>query len=125
MEFLKGAMARARMTPVEQKVHDATNADPWGPHGSVLGEIARLTATPDERAQVMAVLWRRIVEDKPEQWRVVYKALTVIDYLIANGSPAAVEELRASSSRLSALSSFHYKDPDGKDQVRTRRKLPP
>jgi epsin len=118
MDFLKGALARARLPPVEQKVFDATNTDPWGPHGAVLGEIARLTAAPDDRAQVLGVLWRRLAEEKPEQWRVVYKALTVLEYLVANGSEACVNELRASMSRVSALSSFHYKDPEGKDQAR-------
>jgi hypothetical protein len=118
MDFLKGALARARLPPLEQKVHDATNTDPWGPHGAVLAEIARCTTTADERAQVMAVLWRRVAEEKPEQWRVVYKALTVFEYLVANGSLAAVDELRGGASRLSSLSSFHYKDPEGKDQAR-------
>jgi hypothetical protein len=118
MDFLKGALARARLPPLEQKVHDATDSAPWGPHGAVLAEIARCTTTADERAQVMAVLWRRVAEEKPEQWRVVYKALSVFEYLVANGSLAAVDELRGSASRLSSLSSFQYKDPEGKDQAR-------
>jgi hypothetical protein len=122
MNFLKGALARARLPPVEQKVFDATNTDPWGPHGAVLGEIARATTAADERAQVMSVLWRRVGEEQPEQWRVVYKALTVMEYLVANGSEQAVSELRASVGRLAALSSFHYKDPEGKDQVPWRQR---
>ena len=121
MDFLeraKGALARARLPPVEQKVFDATNSEPWGPHGTVLSEIARCTASPDERAQVLSVLWRRVAEDKPDQWRCVYKALAVLEYLVANGSEAVVDELCNSARRLTALSSFQYKDNEGKDQVR-------
>ena len=118
MDFFKAQLARARLPPVEQKVFDATNSEPWGPHGTVLSEIARCTASPDERAQVLSVLWRRIAEDKPDQWRCVYKALAVLEYLVANGSDAVVDELCNSARRLTGLSSFQYKDNDGKDQVR-------
>lgn len=111
-------LARARLPPTEQKVFDATNGDPWGPHGTVLGEIARCTTSADERAQVLSVLWRRVAEDKPDQWRCVYKALTVLEYLVANGSEAVVDELCNSTRRLAGLSSFQYKDSEGKDQVR-------
>jgi hypothetical protein len=118
MDFLKAQLARARLPPVEQKVFDATNGDAWGPHGTVLGEVARCTASPDERAQVLSVLWRRVAEDKPDQWRCVYKALAVLEYLVANGSEAVVDELCNSTRRLAGLSGFQYKDNDGKDQVR-------
>ena len=118
MDFFKAQLARARLPPVEQKVFDATNGDPWGPHGTVLGEIARYTATPDERAQVLSVLWRRVAEDKPDQWRCVYKALAVLEYLVANGSEAVVDELCNSTRRLTSLGSFQYKDAEGKDQAR-------
>ena len=118
MDFFKAQLARARLPPVEQKVFDATNQEPWGPHGTVLSEIARCTASPDERAQVLSVLWRRIAEDKPDQWRCVYKALAVLEYLVANGSEAVVDELCNSARRLTGLSSFQYKDNEGKDQVR-------
>lgn len=119
LEFFKAQLARARLPPVEQKVFDATNSDAWGPHGTVLGEIARCTASPDERAQVLSVLWRRVAEDKPDQWRCVYKALAVLEYLVANGSEAVVDELcNLAPRRLASLSGFQYKDTDGKDQVR-------
>ena len=119
MNFLKAQLERARLPPVEQKVFDATNGEPWGPHGTVLGEIARCTTSADERAQVLSVLWRRVAEDKPEQWRCVYKALTVLEYLVANGSEAVVEELcNTGPRRLAGLSGFQFKDSDGKDQVR-------
>jgi len=101
--------------------------EPWGPHGTVLSEIARCTVSPDERVQVLSVLWRRVAEDRPDQWRCVYKALAVLEYLVANGSDAVVEELCNSARRLTGLSSFQYKDNEGKDQVRlelSRRRAP-
>ena len=97
--------------------HEATNNDPWGPHGKDMAELAKASMNSEDRRQIMGLLWKRIAEEKVELWRHTYKALAVFDYLIANGDMAVVEELRDNIDKLRALSSFQYKDPEGKDQV--------
>lgn len=118
MDLIKKALARARLTPLQMKVFDATNAEPWGPHGTVLSELARSTNTASERDDILALLSQRLSEERPEQWRCVYKALTCAEFLVANGSEAVVLALRSSAflHRLDRLSSFHFKEPDGTDQ---------
>ena len=117
MDFARGVLQRARLTPLESKVHECTNGDPWGPHGKDLSELASCThsASAENRRQVVDFIWRRLGE-RPEQWRSVYKALSVVEYLLCHGSLEIVAELRAGVRRVAALSSFHYKDAEGKDQ---------
>ena len=103
---------------------EATNNDPWGPHGTQMAELAKATGRSDDRRQIMGVLWKRVAEEKPELWRHVYKALAVFDYLIANGDMAVVDELRDRVSTLKDLSSFQYKDAEGKDQVSAQHAAP-
>jgi hypothetical protein len=78
MEKARALLARARLTPLESKVDTCTNGEPWGPHGKDLTELATLTHAADSRRQVIAFLWRRLGE-RPEQWRCVYKSLSVIE----------------------------------------------
>jgi len=74
------------------QVLDATDNEPWGPHGTALAEIAQATKKFSECQMVMSVLWTRLSETGKD-WRYVYKALAVIDYLISNGSERAVDEI--------------------------------
>ncbi|PWA39337.1 ENTH/VHS-like protein [Artemisia annua] len=74
------------------KVLDATDDEPWGPHGTALAEIAQATKKFSECQMVMGVLWTRLTETD-RNWRHVYKALAVIEYLVANGSERAVDDI--------------------------------
>lgn len=128
MDFLKAAKEKAQkaalalqgLSPIEITALEATNDDKWGPHGAQMQELAKATSNYEQRALIMAQLWKRLAEEKPELWRHVYKSLAVFDYFIANADMAIVEELRDNIHKLKALSTFEYKDPDGKDQVRKR-----
>lgn len=93
---------------------DATDNEPWGPHGSALAEIAQATKKFTECQMVMNVLWTRLGETGKD-WRYVYKALAVIEYLIANGSERAVDEIIEHTFQISSLTSFEYVEPNGKD----------
>ncbi|BBG95113.1 ENTH/VHS family protein [Prunus dulcis] len=74
-----------KVPEMEQKVLDATDNEPWGPHGSALAEIAQATKKFSECQMVMNVLWTRLTETGKD-WRYVYKALAVIEYLVSHGS---------------------------------------
>ena len=43
---------------------------------------------------VMSNVWKR-VNESGKNWRIVYKALTLLEYLIRNGSERAVEDGRS------------------------------
>lgn len=103
-----------KVPEIEQKVLDATDNEPWGPHGSALAEIAQATKKFTECQMVMSVLWNRLGETGKD-WRYVYKALAVIEYLIANGSERAVDEIIEHTFQISSLTAFEYVEPNGKD----------
>ncbi|TKY64749.1 Clathrin interactor EPSIN 3 [Spatholobus suberectus] len=106
---------------IEQKVLDATSNEPWGPHGSLLADIAQATRNPHEYQMIMAVIWKRI-NDTGKNWRHVYKALTVLEYLVAHGSERVIDEIREHAYQISTLSDFQYIDSSGRDQGNNVRK---
>ncbi|ESW32966.1 hypothetical protein PHAVU_001G032700 [Phaseolus vulgaris] len=103
-----------KVPEIEQKVLDATDNEPWGPHGTALAEISQATKKFTECQMVMNVLWTRLGETGKD-WRYVYKALAVIEYLVAHGSERAVDDIIEHTFQISALSSFEYVEPSGKD----------
>ncbi|XP_039033797.1 clathrin interactor EPSIN 2-like [Hibiscus syriacus] len=106
---------------IEQKVLDATSNEPWGPHGSLLADIAMATRNLHEYQIIMAVIWKRI-NDTGKNWRHVYKGLTVLEYLVAHGSERMIEDIRERASQISSLSDFQYIDSSGRDQGSNIRK---
>ncbi|XP_056176968.1 clathrin interactor EPSIN 1 [Syzygium oleosum] len=111
-----------KVPEIEQKVLDATDNEPWGPHGSALAEIAQATKKFTECQMVMNVLWTRLGETGKD-WRYVYKALAVIEYLVAHGSERAVDDIIEHTFQISSLSSFEYVEPSGKDMgINVRKK---
>ncbi|KAK3213041.1 hypothetical protein Dsin_017747 [Dipteronia sinensis] len=111
-----------KVPEIEQKVLDATDNEPWGPHGSDMAEIATATKKFSECQLVMNVLWTRLGETGKD-WRYVYKALAVIEYLVSHGSERAVDEIIEHTFQISALSSFEYVEPNGKDMgINVRKK---
>ena len=103
-----------KIPEIEQKVLDATDDEPWGPHGTALAEIAQATKKFSECQMVMNVLWTRLTETG-KNWRFVYKSLAVIEYLVAHGSERAVDDIIEHTYQISSLTSFEYVEPSGKD----------
>ncbi|XP_044499807.1 clathrin interactor EPSIN 2-like [Mangifera indica] len=100
---------------IEQKVLDATSNEPWGPHGTLLADIAQATRNYHEYQMIMAVIWKRI-NDTGKNWRHVYKGLTVLEYLVAHGSERVIDDIREHAYQISTLSDFQYIDSSGRDQ---------
>lgn len=100
---------------IEQKVLDATSNEPWGPHGSHLADIAQATRNSFEYQLIMSIIWKRL-NDTGKNWRHVYKALTVLEYLVAHGSERVIDEIREHAYQISTLSDFQYIDSKGRDQ---------
>ncbi|GMI92927.1 hypothetical protein HRI_002961900 [Hibiscus trionum] len=106
---------------IEQKVLDATSNEPWGPHGSLLADIAMATRNLHEYQIIMAVIWKRI-NDTGKNWRHVYKGLTILEYLVAHGSERIIDDIREHASQISSLSDFQYIDSSRRDQGSNIRK---
>ncbi|KAH7691481.1 epsin protein [Dioscorea alata] len=100
---------------IEQKILDATSNEPWGPHGSLLADIAQASRNHYEYQMIMNVIWKRI-NDTGKNWRHVYKGLIVLEYLVAHGSERVIDDIKEHSYQISSLSSFQYIDSSGRDQ---------
>lgn len=112
------------LTDIEIKVEQATNNDPWGPHGTVMGEIAKASYDIDNYKQIMGVVARRL-QDTEEDWRHVYKSLLLLEFMSKHGPQKVVEELVSNIGVVEKLQDFQYKDARGKDwglNVRNRAK---
>ena len=134
MEFLQKAAGKAAKAAkaasyayhgygeTEIKVLEATGKENWGVHGQAQQEIARLTRNRDDYQLVMKILWQRL-EHTGEEWRHVYKALTVMEFLVAHGAEEVARELQGDIRKIRRLENFHYKEPSGRDQgINVRQK---
>lgn len=71
------------------------------------------------------MIYKRFTEKAAEEWRQIYKALQLLEFLIKNGSERVIDDARGHLSLLKMLRQFHFIDQNGKDQginVRNRSK---
>ena len=90
--------------------------------------------------EIMPTIYSRFMEKEAREWRQIYKvclacwehskwskldkeglfanaqALTLLEFLVKNGSERVVDDARAHISTIKMLRSFHYIDEKGKDQ---------
>lgn len=98
---------------VEVKVREATSNDPWGPSSTMMSEIAEMTYQPVALGQIMAQIWKRL-NDHGKNWRHVYKALVLLEYLIRSGSEQVASQCKQNIFAIQTLKDFQYLE-DGKD----------
>ena len=73
----------------------------------------------------MPMIYRRFTEKSAEEWRQIYKALQLLEFLIKHGSERVIDDARGHLTLLKMLRQFHFIDQNGKDQginVRNRAK---
>ncbi|KAK2025442.1 ENTH-domain-containing protein [Colletotrichum zoysiae] len=112
-------------TEMEAKVREATNNEPWGASSSLMQEIANGTFNYATLNEIMPMIYRRFTEKSAEEWRQIYKALQLLEFLIKHGSERVIDDARGHITLLKMLRQFHYIDQNGKDQginVRNRAK---
>ncbi|KAF9453168.1 ENTH-domain-containing protein [Macrolepiota fuliginosa MF-IS2] len=113
------------VSETEAKVREATNDEPWGASSTLMQEIAQGTFNFQQFNEIMPCIYGRFMEKEARQWRQIYKALQLLEYLIKHGSERVVDDARSHISTLKMLRSFHYIDEKGKDEginVRNRAK---
>lgn len=111
-------------TEVEAKVREATNDDAWGPTGPLMQEIAQYTYTYEHFAEVMGMLWKRMLIDNTKNWRRTYKSLRLLNYLLLNGSERVVSSTREHLYDMRGLENYSFTDDMGRDQgINVRQKV--
>ncbi|CAH0719683.1 unnamed protein product, partial [Brenthis ino] len=96
------------------KVREATSNDPWGPSSTLMAEIADLTYNVMAFTEIMQMIWKRL-NDHGKNWRHVYKALVLMEYLIKTGSEKVALQCRENIYAIDTLKDFQYME-EGKDQ---------
>ena len=95
-------------TDVEARVYEVLSHKNWGASGSLMNEIARDTFDM-ERFQVVTVLmWEGMENQRPAAWRVVFKALNLLEHLVKNGAERCVDDARNHAHVLRTLGQFNY-----------------
>lgn len=113
------------VTEMEAKVQEATNDDPWGASSTLMQDIAQGTFNFQQFNEIMPCIYSRFMEKEAKEWRQIYKALQLLEYIIKHGSERVVDDARSHLSTIKMLRNFHYIDDNGKDQginVRNRSK---
>ncbi|KAH9983699.1 hypothetical protein BJV74DRAFT_849499 [Russula compacta] len=113
------------VSEMEAKVREATNEDSWGASSTLMQEIAQGTFNFQHFNEIMPCIYSQFMEKEARQWRQIYKALQLLEYLVKHGSERVVDDARSHVSTIKMLRSFHYIDEKGKDQginVRNRSK---
>ncbi|KAK7436728.1 Epsin-3, clathrin recruitment and traffic between the Golgi and endosome [Stygiomarasmius scandens] len=88
-------------------------------------DIANRTFNYPDLNEIMPSIYSKFMEKEARQWRLIYKALQLLEYLIKHGSERVVDDARSHISTIKMLRNFHYIDDKGKDQginVRNRAK---
>ena len=111
------------LSPAEAKVMDACNNDKWGPSGTVMHEICDFTRFNSECEDVLNVLFMKL-EESGKNWRMCYKALGVIEFMVSHGSERSVSLLRSHMHYIRALETFKHVNPsNGRDEgINIRKK---
>lgn len=107
----------------QKKVREATSNDPWGASSTLMTEIADLTYNVVAYTEIMQMIWKRL-NDHGRNWRHVYKALVLLDYLIKTGSEKVAQQCKENIYAIQTLKDFQYVE-EGRDQgqnVRERAK---
>ena len=114
--FRKAQNVVFNYTEMEAKVREATNNEPWGASSTLMEQIAQGTYNIREREEILVMIFRRFTEKSGSEWRQIYKALQLLDYLIKHGSERFIDDTRNSIKLIEMLETFHYIDSEGRDQ---------
>lgn len=103
------------------KVREATSNDPWGPSSTIMAEIADLTYNVVAFSEIMQMIWKRL-NDHGRNWRHVYKALVVLEYLIKTGSDKVAQQCTENIFAIQTLKDFQYMEENKDHGMNIREK---
>ncbi|OEH80416.1 putative EPN3 protein [Cyclospora cayetanensis] len=115
-EKVKEAAERTitKETPLEKNLREALSDKNWGCATSILSEIARASYSYSDCVSISKTMWDAIGEP-PKRWRRIFKGLTMLEYMLKNGTEKFAEEARDRSYLLRTLQSFSWSE-EGRDK---------
>lgn len=103
------------------KVREATSNDPWGPSSTLMSEIADLTYNVVAFSEIMQMIWKRL-NDHGKNWRHVYKALVLLEYLIKTGSEKVAMQCKENIFAIQTLRDFQHQEESKDHGMNVREK---
>jgi epsin len=79
-------------------------------------EIAHGTSDRQSLEEIMGLIHRRFTEKSAEEWRQIFKALLLLEFLVKNGAEQVVDKARGEMGTLGQLTNFHFQSQNGKDE---------
>ncbi|KAG4093606.1 ENTH-domain-containing protein [Neocallimastix lanati (nom. inval.)] len=99
---------------IQVKVRNATSNDSNCPSNQLLMEIAQASNSQIQLQEILEILDKRI-NDKGKNWRHVFKALSLLEYLLYNGSEYVISYAHDNIYIIKTLKEFQYIDDRGRD----------
>ncbi|XP_015186267.1 PREDICTED: uncharacterized protein LOC107071629 isoform X5 [Polistes dominula] len=105
----------------QKAVRKATSNDPWGPSSTLMAEIADLTYNVVAFTEIMQMLWKRL-NDHGKNWRHVYKALVLLEYLIKTGTEKVAQQCKENIFAIQTLKDFQHMEGHKDQGINVREK---
>eukprot|EP00516_Mucochytrium_quahogii_P000376 CAMPEP_0203748108 /NCGR_PEP_ID=MMETSP0098-20131031/3067_1 /ASSEMBLY_ACC=CAM_ASM_000208 /TAXON_ID=96639 /ORGANISM=" , Strain NY0313808BC1" /LENGTH=613 /DNA_ID=CAMNT_0050636729 /DNA_START=150 /DNA_END=1991 /DNA_ORIENTATION=- len=120
-DFYNQAVKAVSKTETEKKLGEALSNENWGASTTLLREIANLTHDWAEYSVVMREVFGTL-QLPPKCWRQIFKALTLLEYLVKNGAEKCVQEARDRVHQVRTLTGFSYYYEGGEKGTGVREK---
>ena len=88
---------------------EATSNENWNISNSKLQVLADHTYNWEDYNIIMKHLWKK-VQSKPKEWRRIFKALNTMDYLVKNGAPRVVQDIKDDLYKIRSLQDFSFNE---------------
>ena len=88
---------------------EATSNENWNISNSKLQVLADHTYNWEDYTVIMKHLWKK-VQSKAKEWRRIFKALNTMDYLVKNGAPRVVQEIKDDLYKIRSLQDFSFNE---------------
>ncbi|KAK3122466.1 hypothetical protein QOZ80_8AG0641530 [Eleusine coracana subsp. coracana] len=114
-KYKQARLALGDVTPAELLVQEATNNDVCLPDARTLACIADAAFDMDDCWRIAKVLHQRLKQGSVDwkEWRPVYKALVVLEFLLTHGPEDLPREFLPDMPAMNDLRSFNYIDDKG------------
>jgi epsin len=101
-------------TPLEKKLREATSNQNWGCPNSVLYDIANAAKDFHDRRKILCKIEEKL-QSEPHRWRRIYKTLTLLEFILKNGSEDILPDMLAEQQKVRRFTSFSYLE-EGKER---------
>lgn len=98
-------------TQVEYRkiLKESTSNEPWNVSNTKLQVLADHTYNWDDYQVIMKHLWDKL-NCKPKEWKRIAKAIHVMDYLVKNGAPRCIQDIKDDLFKIRPFLDFKWKE---------------